>query len=85
MARFAYRYQKWGKHEWLLWGRQVRFIFTSGWPSWFYYTVIPIYFIYKFALVWYCWMKLKSFTVFGNMDRSSTDRDKYLLKIDKLV
>jgi hypothetical protein len=33
----------------------------------------------------FCGIKLKSFTVFGGMDKRKTEKEKYLQKIDSLV
>ena len=82
---FAYNYLKWWKNIWLLNWKQVRVIATSWSPAFLFRFVLPLPFIWRFFRVWFCWMKLKSFTIFWSMDNSKTDRTKYLYKIDKLV
>lgn len=84
-AGFAFKYVKWGKAIWLLHGKSARIITTSGAPSFFYKVLLHIQLLWKMNRINYCGIKQKSFTVFGNIDRSKTDRNAYLKKIKDLV
>lgn len=82
---FAYKYAEWWKKEALLTEKACRVICTAWSWAMVYKTIVPLSMIWKNTRVWFCGMTMKSFTIFGDMDRSGTDRDKYLEKIDKLV
>lgn len=84
-AGFAFKYVKWWKAIWLLNGKSARIITTSGAPSFFYKILLHIQLLWKMNRINYCGIKQKSFTVFGNIDRSKTDRNAYLKKIKDLV
>lgn len=86
MQGFAYKYEKGGKLNWLLKWRQVRVLATSWWPSFVYSSfIIPLKRYFKVAICMWVWMKLKSFKVFGNMNRSKTNPDDYLKEIHKYI
>jgi putative NADPH-quinone reductase len=84
-AGFAFKYLKWWKAIWLLNGKSARIITTSGAPSFFYKILLHIQLLWKMNRINYCGIKQKSFTVFGDIDRSKTDRNAYLKKIKDLV
>lgn len=81
---FAFKYIDW-KWVWLLKWKTARIITTSWAPSFFYKFILHIQFMWNFNRIWFCWIKQKSFTVFGNMDSKWTDKSKYLDKLEKLV
>lgn len=81
---FAYQYAKWWKILWLLKDKSARVIATSWWPSFFYKILLPIQLLWKFNRISFCWIKQKSFHIFGNMDRSKVDKHKYLDLIEKI-
>ena len=84
-AGFAFKYVEWWKAIWLLHGKSARIIATSGAPSFFYKILLHIQLLWKMNRINYCGIKQKSFTVFGNIDRSKTDRNAYLKKIKDLI
>lgn len=81
---FAFKYVEW-KWVWLLQGKSARIIVTSGAPSFLYKVIFHIQFFWKLSRIGFCWIKQKSFTVFGNIDRTKTNRDKYLDEIKNLI
>ena len=84
LAWFAFKYIAWGKVKGLLENKTARIIATSGAPAFFYTIILHIQLLWNMNRIKYCGIKLKSFTVFGNIDRSKTDRDAYLKKLDTL-
>jgi NAD(P)H dehydrogenase (quinone) len=84
-AWFSHKYLKWWKSEWLLKWKTARVIATSWAPFFLYKVILHIQFFWKLNRISFVGMKLKSFTIFWDMNRSNTDRDKYLEKIYKLV
>ncbi len=83
-AGFAFRYEN-GRPVGLLKGKTARIITTSGGPSFLYKLILHIQWFWNINRISMCGMKQKSFTVFGNMDSSKTDKNKYLEGITKLV
>jgi NAD(P)H dehydrogenase (quinone) len=83
-AWFAFKYIDY-KWVWLLQWKSARIIATSWAPSFFYKILLHIQMLWNMNRIWYCWIKLKSFTVFWDMDRSNTNKDKYLEKIENLI
>lgn len=81
---FAFKYEK-DKAIWLLKWKTARIIATSWAPSFFYKILLHIQLLWNMNRIWFCWIKQKSFTVFWNIDRSKTDKYKYLSEIEKLV
>lgn len=81
---FAFKYIDW-KWVWLLKWKTARIITTSWAPSFFYTILLHIQIFWNLNIIGYCWIKQKSFTVFGNMDSKWTDKSKYLDKLEKLV
>jgi putative NADPH-quinone reductase len=69
----------------LLHGKTARIIATSGAPSFFYKVLLHIQWLWNLNRIKYCGIKLKSFTVFGDMDRPGTDKHAYLKKIKDLL
>ena len=84
-AGFAFKYVEWWKAIWLLQGKSARIIATSGAPTFFYKILLHIQWLWKMNRIAYCGIKQKSFTVFGNMDRTKTDKNAYLKKIKDLI
>jgi NAD(P)H dehydrogenase (quinone) len=84
IAGFAFKYHEW-KQKWLLGGKSARVIATCWGPSILYTLLLHVQFWWNLNRISYWGMKQKSFTVFGNMDRSKTDRKKYLSKLERLV
>lgn len=82
---FAYKYEKWWKQVWLLTWKTARIIATSWAPGFFYKIILHIQLLWNFNRIWFCWMKQKSFTVFWDIDRTRTDKNKILDRIEKLV
>lgn len=82
-AWYAYKYEKW-KQIWLLNWKNVRVITTTWWPYILYRFIINLKILWNLNRVVFNGMKLKSFTIFPNMDRSKTDKDKYLNKLSKI-
>ena len=83
-AWFAFKYEN-GKAVWLLTGRTGRVITTTWWPWFLYKLLFHIQIFWNLNRIWYWGMKQKSFTVFGDMDRSKTDKTAYLPKLKNLV
>lgn len=83
-AGFAFKYVKW-RWVWLLTGKSARFIVTSGAPAFYNRFFLRIPFFWRFSRIGFCWLKQKSFTIFGNIDRSKTDKNKYLDEIKDLM
>ncbi len=81
---FAFKYVGW-KWVWLLNGKSARIIVTSGVPSFVYKILFHIQFFWKLSRIGFCWLKQKSFTVFGNIDWTKTDKNKYLDEIKYLI
>ncbi|MDP2091349.1 MAG: NAD(P)H-dependent oxidoreductase [Candidatus Gracilibacteria bacterium] len=84
LTGFAFKYEN-GKSVGLLKGKSARIIATSGAPSFFYKIILHIQFFWNMNRIGFCGLKQKSFTVFGNIDRSATDKNKYLSELEKLV
>jgi putative NADPH-quinone reductase len=82
---FAYKYEKGWKKITLLNWKTARIIATSWAPSFFYKVFLHIQLLWKLNRIWFVWIKIKSFTVFWNMDRSATNKDVYLEKLEKYV
>lgn len=82
---FAYQYKKGGKKEGLLKWKQARIIATSGSPAYIYKRLLHIQLLWKFNRINFCGIKQKSFTIFWNLGRTKTKKEKYLQKIKKLV
>lgn len=82
---FAYKYEKWWKQVWLLKWKTARIIATSGAPSFFYSIILHIQLLWNMNRISFCGMKQKSFTVFGDIDRTRTDKEKLLKKLEKLI
>lgn len=82
---FAYKYEKGGKQVGLLTGKTARIIATSGAPSFFYSVILHIQILWNLNRISFCGMKQKSFTILGDIDRTRTDKNKLLAKIEKLV
>jgi NAD(P)H dehydrogenase (quinone) len=82
---FAYKYEKWWKKVTLLDGRTARIIATAWGPAFFYKIILHIQLLWKLNRIGFIGIKLKSFTVFGDMDRSKTDKEVYLKQVEKLV
>ena len=83
-AWFAFKYENW-KSVWLLKWKTARIIATAWGPSFFYKFLLHIQLMWNFNRIWFCGIKQKSFTVFGWMDSSKTDKNKYLEEIQSLV
>jgi putative NADPH-quinone reductase len=85
-AGFAYKYDTNGKQKWLLTGKTSRILTTSWAPS-FIYTIFPVKLSWNWKIMrlGFCWIKTKSVTIFGNMDDSKTDKNRYLASLSKLV
>ncbi len=74
-------------HDKLLKGRTAHLITPMGAPSWF-----DIFFYHRsgyrtlaYAILWYCGINVKKFTVFDNMSRSTPEkRTSYLKKMEAL-
>lgn len=81
---FAFQYVD-GKAVWLLKGKAARIIATSGAPTFFYTLILHIQLLWNLNRIWYCGIKQKSFTVFGDIENEKTDKQKYLDKLEKLV
>jgi NAD(P)H dehydrogenase (quinone) len=82
---FWFKYEEnWKKVSLLNW-KTARVIATSWAPSFVYKIILHIQLLWNIGRIGFVWIKLKSFTIFGNMDRTATDRNKYLEKIHKLV
>jgi NAD(P)H dehydrogenase (quinone) len=84
-AGFAFQYDLNGKSTGLLTGKTARIIATSGWPSWVYKIALHIQFMWNMNRIGFCWIKQKSFTVFGNMDSRKINKEIYLEQISKLI
>ena len=84
-AGFAFQYEKWGKATGLLKGKSARIIATSWAPAFFYKILLHIQVLWNLNRIGYCGIKQKSFTVFGDIDRSKTQKDNYLKWLEKLV
>ncbi|MEI6426393.1 MAG: NAD(P)H-dependent oxidoreductase [Candidatus Absconditabacteria bacterium] len=84
-AGFAFKYEKGGKATGLLKGKSARIIATSGAPAFFYKILLHIQVLWNLNRIGYCGIKQKSFTVFGDIDRSKTQKDQYLKTIEKLI
>lgn len=84
LAGFAFKYEN-GKSVGLLTGKSARIIATSGAPSFFYKVLLHIQLLWNMNRIGFCGIKQKSFTVFGEMDSSKTDKTKYLEKLKSLV
>ena len=83
-AGFAFRYEN-GKVIGLLKGKTARIIATSGAPTFFYKILLHIQLLWNMNRIGFCGIKQKSFTIFGSMERSKTDRSRYLDTLQKLV
>lgn len=83
-AGFAFSYKD-GKQIWLLKWKTARIISTSWAPSFFYKILLHIQLLWNMNRIGFCWIKQKSFTVFGNMDNKKTDKTKYIKQLEKLV
>ncbi|OGG59616.1 hypothetical protein A3C89_00140 [Candidatus Kaiserbacteria bacterium RIFCSPHIGHO2_02_FULL_50_50] len=74
-------------HDRLLKGRTAHLITTMGAPSWFdllFYRRSG-YRTLAYAILWYCGIKVKKFTVFDNLTRSTPEkRTRYLKKMEAL-
>ncbi len=84
-AGFAFKYEKGGKATGLLKGKSARIIATSWAPAFFYKILLHIQVLWNLNRIGYCGIKQKSFTVFGDIDRSKTQKDQYLKTIEKLI
>ncbi|OGG61519.1 hypothetical protein A3C87_02615 [Candidatus Kaiserbacteria bacterium RIFCSPHIGHO2_02_FULL_49_34] len=74
-------------HERLLTGRTAHLITTMGGPSWFdfLYYHRSAYYTLSRAILWYCGIKVKKFTIFDNMTRATPEkRAGYLKKMEAL-
>lgn len=83
-AGFAFRYVN-GKPEGLLKGKTARVIATSGAPSFFYKILLHIQLLWNMNRIGFCGIEQKSFTVFGGMDSSDSDKSRYLDTVAKLA
>lgn len=83
-AGFAFKYEN-GKSIGLLTGKTARIITTSGAPSFFYKILLHIQLLWNMNRIGFCGIKQKSFTVFGDMDSSKSDKSVYLKQLEKLV
>ena len=84
-AGFAFQYDSNGKSTGLLKWKTARIIATSGAPSFFYKILLHVQILWNMNRIAFCGIKQKSFTVFGNIDRKTTDRDAYLKTISTLI
>ena len=84
-AGFAFKYDTNGKSIGLLKWKSARIITTAGAPSFFYKFLLHIQILWNLNRIGFCWIKQKSFTVFGNMDSKKTNKDLYLKKLNKLI
>lgn len=82
---FAYKYESWWKKIWLLKWKQARIIATSWAPGFFYKVLLHIQVMWNLNRIWFCGMKQKSFTVFWEVDRTKTDKNKIFEKLSDLV
>lgn len=83
-AGFAFQYVN-GKPVGLLKGKAARVIATSGAPSFFYKVLLHIQLLWSLNRIGFCGIEQKSFTVFGGMDSSDSDKSRYLETVAKLV
>lgn len=87
LSGFAFKYEKnWNKIKriWLLKWKTARVIATSWAPGFFYNLILHIQFMWNLNRISFCWIKLKSFTIFWDMDRSKVNKNNYLKKVEKL-
>lgn len=84
LTGFAFRYEN-GKSIGLLTGKSARIIATSGAPSFLYKIILHIQMLWSMNRIEFCGINQKSFTVFGEMDSSKTNKEQYLTKLKKLV
>ena len=84
LAGFAFKYEN-GKSVGLLRGKSARIIATSGAPSFFYKILLHIQLFWNMNRIGFCGIKQKSFTVFGNIDSSKTNRIQYLESLKNLI
>lgn len=83
-AGFAFKYVN-GKSIGLLTGKSARIIATSGAPGFFYKILLHVQVMWNLNRIKFCGITQKSFTVFGNMDSSKTNKDAYLKSLNHLI
>lgn len=86
-AWFAYKYIDGKLHKFLT-GKRARLFITTWAPKFWYYLGIflPLYLIWAFGRLWYCWIKLQWITAFNWMAPSPSEeqRTKWLSTIEKI-
>lgn len=81
---FWFKYEKkWTEYKkvWLIKWKTYRIIVTTWENALIYKLLVPIRLIWKLNRTWFCGIKEKSFTIFWNMDRRKTNKEKYLNKL----
>lgn len=84
-AGFAFRYDSNGRTIWLLKWKTARIIATSGGPSFFYKIILHIQLLWNLNRIGFCWIKQKSFTIFGSIDSRKTNKELHLKKLNTLI
>ena len=83
-AGFAFKFEKWWKHIKLLDWKTFK-IFATCWASAFVYEdIIPIKYIWEKRMDFY-WIKLNWYHIFWDIDRTDTDKNRYLTDLEKLI
>lgn len=86
---FAFKHKS-GKRlpEKLLHDKSARIIVTAGSPSWVCYTIgVGHLIIIRIGIFWYCGIRMRSHTLFGNMAKYKTleSREWMLRKVEKIA
>jgi putative NADPH-quinone reductase len=85
---FAYKYRKWSMFpRKLLTGKKARIFCTCDARGWLYWFIgNPLRVILQIGTLGWCGIKVKSYTVFDQMRKTTeNDREKMLSKVSRMV
>ncbi len=84
IAGFAFKFESWWKHTKLLEWKKFK-IFTTSWaPSFVYENIIPIWELWAKKMD-FCWLDFQWCHIFWDIDRTKTQKEKYLEDIENLI
>jgi len=83
-AGFAFKFKSWWKLIKLLKWKTFKIFATAGADAFVYESIIPIWEIWAKKMD-FCGLKLTLCHIFWNIDRTNTDKDKYLKDLEELA